>query len=184
MPSRAELVARSAVVGVDASSYPNDSKLEQRLLWLEKRATAITGTIATTTLTSDTTTVADTETVTIGSKVYIFKTTLTETKASSTLTSDATAPDDGDRVQLDGVTYVFRTTLSSPAVANEVLIGVSAAVALDNLKSAINLGGTIGTDYSSATKQHPTCTATTNTDTTQLVTANRVGVYGNSVHYE
>lgn len=181
MPSRAELVMRAAVVGQDPTLFPNDSKLEQKLLYLEKNATAFTGTISTTTLTSDTTSVSDGNTVTLDDYVYTFKTALTETAASSTLTSDTTAPADGDFIQVDGVTYTAKTTLSVPALANEVLIGGSAAVFLDNLKSAINRTGTVGTDYSSATVIHPTVTATTNTDTTQLVVAKQIGATGNLI---
>lgn len=181
MAQRNELLARAAVVGLDGTTIPNDSKLEQKVLYLEKNASTITGTISTTTLTSDTTTVADGETVTIGEKTYKFKTTLTETAASSTLTSTGTTPTDGDKVQVGGRTYIAKTTLSSPAVADEVLIGGSAAIFLDNLKSAINHTGTVGTDYSSTTAIHSEVTATTNTDTTQLVTAKRVGTYGNLI---
>lgn len=70
------------------------------------------------------------------------------------------------------------------AVANEVLIGASAAVALDNLKDAINLGtiaGTQGTTYSTGTLVHPSVTATTNTNTTQVVQAINYGTAGNSI---
>lgn len=179
MPQRNELVARAAVVGLDPTTIPNDSKLEQKVLYLEKNATTITGTISTTTLTSDTTTASDGDTVTIGPTTYTFKTALTEAAASSTLTSTGTTPTDSDKIQVDGVTYTAKTTLSVPALANEVLIGGSAAVFLDNLKSAINRTGTVGTDYSSATVIHPTVTATTNTDTTQLVVAKQIGVQGN-----
>lgn len=180
MPARNELAARAAVVGIDHTVYPNDSKLEQKVLFMEKNATAQTGTISTTTLTSTGTAVSDGDTVTLKGRTYTAKTTLTEAAASGTLTSDATAPADGDLVHIDGVTYVYRTTLTVPATANEVLIGVSAAVALDNLKSAITVDGTSGV-YASNTVVHPTVTATTNTNTTQLVVAKAIGVAGNSI---
>lgn len=173
---RNELSVRARVVGLDHTLYPNDSKLEQKLLWLEKNATAFTGASATGVLTSDNTNNADAETVTIGSQTYTYKTTLTGTLASGTLTSDATAPSDGDRVTIDGISYTFRTALTNTVGAPyEVLIGVSAAVALDNIKSAINLDGTAV--YGAGTAIHPTVTATTNTNTTQLVVAKK---YGNS----
>lgn len=182
MPSRAELVARANVLGIDTTTakMANDSALEQRVLWNEKRATAITGTIATTTLTSSGTAVTDGDTFTLRTKVYTAKTALTETAATGTVTSDATAPSDGDIIQIDGVAYVARTALSSPAVTNEVLIGVSAAVFLDNLKSAINLDGTPAV-YSSNQVIHPTVTATTNGNTTQVVAAKKVGTAGNLI---
>lgn len=180
MPSRQELVVRANAVGVSPSSYPNDSKLEQKVLYMEKRATTFAGTLATGVLTSDATNVSDGDTVTIGSVTYTFKTALTGVKATGLLTSDGTAPSDGDTVTIRGVTYTFRTALSSPAQKNEVLIGVSAAVALDNLKIAINAsGGTEGVEYSVGTTAHPYVTAETNTNTTQVVQAKDYGTYAN-----
>jgi len=106
--------------------------------------------------------------------------------ASSTLTSDATAPSNNDTVTftgtLDGTllteVYTYKTTLTG--AANEVLIGASAAAALDNIKSAINDSGTEGTHYGTGTVASVLVNATTNTDTTQLVVANIPGTLGNS----
>ena len=71
-----------------------------------------------------------------------------------------------------------------------MLIGISAAVALDNLKLAINGGGTnyptaadasgMGTTWSTGTVRHSLVNATTNTNTTQLVEANNYGTAANS----
>jgi hypothetical protein len=66
-------------------------------------------------------------------------------------------------------------------VDGNVLIGGSAAIALDNLKSAVNLTSGAGTTYAAATTIHPTVTATDNTDTTQLFAAKVAGVAGNSI---
>lgn len=174
---RNELVTRARAVGFDPTTVPNDSKLEQKVLWLEKNATTFAGALATGVLTSDNTNNADTETVTIGSQVYTFKTTLSAALASSTFTTDGTAFANGETVTIEGQTYVFVTALDTTGTpSNEVLIGVSAAVSLDNLKSAINADGTVGV-YSSGTRAHPLVTATTNTNTTQLVVAK---LYGNS----
>lgn len=179
MPSRQELVIRANAVGLNPANYPNDSKLEQKVLFLEKNATTFSGTLATGTLTVDGDLTSGDQ-VTIGNRTYTFRTALTGVKATGLLTSDATAPSDGDTVTINGLQYTFRTTLSSPAQAFEVLIGASAAAALDNLKIAINdSGGTEGTEYSVGTYAHPHVTATTNTNTTQLVEAREFGTAAN-----
>src|ERR1017187_1254989 len=66
--------------------------------------------------------------------------------ASTTLTNDGALPLDGDVVVLGAKYYTFRTALTtSPAtVANEVLIGVSGATALDNLQTAVDTGASVG----------------------------------------
>lgn len=180
MPARNELVIRAHAVNVDPANYPNDSKLEQKVLYMEKNGTAFTETKGTGVFTIAGADVSSGDTITVGNRTYTFRTALTGVKATGLLTSDATAPSDGDTVSIEGVTYTFRTALSNPAQANEVLIGGSAAAALDNLKIAINAsGGTIGTEYSLGTVAHPLVTATTNTNTTQLVEAREFGTRPN-----
>lgn len=78
MPSRNELNARARSAGFDPATIPNDSKLEQKVLYLEKNSAAKTGTAAISTLTSTNTEVTDAETVTIGSVTYRFKDTMTQ----------------------------------------------------------------------------------------------------------
>lgn len=189
MPSRQELVIRANAVGITASNYPNDSKLEQKVLYMEKNGTTYTETLGTGVFTTAGADVANGDTATIGNRTYSFKTALSGVKATSTLTSDATAPSDGDTVTIEGKTYTYKTTLSSPAQQNEVLIGVSAAVALDNIKLAINQGGTNyptaadnsgqGTTWSTGTVRHALVNATTNANTTQVVEANDFGTQAN-----
>ena len=116
-----------------------------------------------------------------GSIATVEKTPVNAVASEGTLTSDATAPSDTDTVTIDTKTYTFKTTLTP--TEGEVLIGANAAAALDNLKSAINHTGTPDTDYSCAAV-HPTVTATTNTDTTQIVQAKTKGVAGNSIAFE
>lgn len=182
MPSRQELNLRARNVGIDPANYPNDSKLEQRVIYEEKNSATEAGSLATATLTSNATNVSNNDTVTIGDRVYTFKTNLTEVLATATLTSNATIPEDGAQVSIGDRTYTFKTALSSnPTVPNEVLIGGSAAVALDNLLVAINAGATAGTNYSIGTVAHEKVTATTNTNTTQLIVAKVPGVLANGI---
>lgn len=103
------------------------------------------------------------------------------TKAFSTITSNGTAPANGATVTIGGQIYTFKTALTASTTANEVLIGVSAAVALDNLKSAINKSAGGGTTYGSNTVANAYVTATTNADTTQLVEAIVGGTAANAV---
>jgi hypothetical protein len=187
MPARNELNIRAAAVGLDNTTIANDSKLEQKILFLEKRQSTITGTAATTTLTT-TGTATNGETITFtdmaGSRVYTLKTALTEVAASGTLTSTGTIPNDGDSVSIGAYTYVFKTTLDTGTAFaqllaapsySEVLINASAANALANLKKAINASGIAGTDYTSNVIAHPLVTGGTLTTTTLLVTAKQTG---------
>jgi hypothetical protein len=130
-------------------------------------------------MTSDATAPDTGGTFVVGAKTYTARTALTEAYASAVLTSDATAPSDGDQVVVGATTYTFKTALTP--TANEVLIGASAAAALDNLKSAVNLTGTPGTDYAAATAINAEATATTNTDTEQTFVAKTLGTAGNSI---
>ncbi len=101
------------------------------------------------------------------------------TLASSTLTSTGTAPANNDTVTIGSVTYTYKTTLTG--AANEILIGASASVALDNTKSAINGTAGAGTTYGTGTSAHPQVTAGTKTATTLVVNATQPGTASNSV---
>jgi hypothetical protein len=92
--------------------------------------------------------------------------------ATGVLTSDTTKPDDGDTITIGTETYTLLDTLSTgPTVPFEVLIGGTAAAALANLKKAINLTGTEGTDYSVGTTQSAFVVAGAVDATTLAVTA-------------
>lgn len=99
--------------------------------------------------------------------------------ASTLLTSDATAPSDGETVTLGSKTYTFKTALTPTPF--EVLIGISASVALDNLKSAVNATAGAGTTYATGTGANPDITAGTKTATTILFTAKVGGKGGNAL---
>lgn len=96
--------------------------------------------------------------------------------ATGTVTFSTIA--NGNVVTIGSKTYTIVTALTP--LEGEVLLGGSDAVALDNLKSAINHTGTPGTDYSVAAA-HPTVFATTNTNTTQVVQALNPGTAGNLI---
>lgn len=95
--------------------------------------------------------------------------------AAATLTSTGSAPTDGNTVTIGDITYIFVDTLSTdPDVPYEVLID-TAAITLDNLKSAINATAGEGTTYGTGTVAHPDVTAGTNTDTTQVINVTVAG---------
>lgn len=121
---------------------------------------------------------ADSDEIPVGS-ILRTGTPVSGVKATRTLTSTGVAPANGATVTIGSRTYTFQTTLTN--VAGNVLIGVSAAVALDNLKSAINGTAGAGTTYAAATTAHPDVTATTNTDTTQVIEAIVAGTGGNAI---
>lgn len=178
MPSRNELVIRGNAVGLTASNYPNDSKFEQKILYLEKNGTTYTETLGTGVFTIAGADVVAGDTITVGNRVYTFRAAVTGVKATGLLTVSGVFTD-GETVTVEGKSYTMKATLSSPAQMNEVLIGADAATSLDNLKKAINASGTEGTHYSTGTVAHALVTATTNTDTTQLVEAKDYGTAAN-----
>jgi hypothetical protein len=175
MPQRNELVIRASAVGLDptgASYVANDSKLEQKVLWLEKRGTTFAGTLASGTMTNDGTQSTSGDTVVVGAITYTYVTALTETAASTTLTIGS-EPSDGDIVSIGGYAYTFRTALTNGGTApGEVLIGGSASASCTNLGYAIaNTGGTAGTNYGLGNTANPLVTVGTVTSSTVALTA-------------
>lgn len=103
-------------------------------------------------------------------------------------TGDSTPGVAAETVTIDGVVYSFVTALSetsgAAAVANQILFGADSAAALDNLKLAINYdteGADEGTLYSTGTVIHPTVTATTNANDSQVVAAKVKGTDAESI---
>ena len=101
------------------------------------------------------------------------------TFANTTLTSDATAPAAAATIVIGGITYTAVATLTGAAY--EVLIGISASVFLDNLKSAINATAGAGTTYGLNTLAHPSVVATTKAATTLLIVAKVSGTTPNAI---
>lgn len=102
--------------------------------------------------------------------------------AIGTLTSDATNVSDGDTVVVGAtggtsITYRFKTTLVN---AYDVLIGSDAATSLANLQKAINLSGTLGTEYANGTVVNPDIIAYALTSTTLKVGFRTLGTGGNA----
>lgn len=94
------------------------------------------------------------------------------------VTSDAALIVIGNRTYT-AVVELSETSGASP-VADQILWETSEAVFLDNLKSAINSTGTLGTKYSTGTAIHSQVIATTNSNTEQTFVAKLLGVVGNS----
>jgi len=188
MPSRNELVIRGNAVGLTASNFPNDSKFEQKILYLEKNGTTYAGALGTGVFTIAGADVAAADTITVGNRTYTFRSTLTGVKATGTITTTDVFTD-GETISINGKTYTMKATLSSPAQANQVLIGASAAASLDNLKTAINGGSTAyptaadasgeGSTYSTGTVRHSNVVATTNANDSQVVEARDFGTAAN-----
>ena len=80
--------------------------------------------------------------------------------------------------------YTFVDALSedeAAAIVDQVLYGGSEAAALDNMLVALNAGATVGTNYSTGTVVNPDVSATTNTDTAQVIQAKVKGVIGDLI---
>jgi hypothetical protein len=154
MPSRAELDLRARVLGVNPANYPNDSALEQRVLYLEKRQDTVTGTAASSTLTSNGTNVSDGDTVTIGNVTYTFKTTLGTTAnqvligasaaASLTNLSQAISGSGGT----PGTTYTANTT---PIPHPDISIGTVTSTTIPITAKSKNYGNSVATTKSATT---------------------------------
>lgn len=98
MPSRQELNLRAYAVGFDPSTIANDSKLEQKILYLEKNSYTVTGTIPTTTLTSSGVAVAG-ETITIGDVTYTWRAAITAASPANEVKIGAAATNSLDNLK-------------------------------------------------------------------------------------
>lgn len=81
-------------------------------------------------------------------------------------------PSAGETLVLGDQTYTFRSTLTSPAVADEILIGVDAAGTASNVRDAIAAdAANEGTTYSTGTSQNRHATAELSSATVTLTAA-------------
>lgn len=99
-------------------------------------------------------------------------------KASGTLTLTG-QPLDTETVTIGTKVYTFLDTLTN--TDGYVHIGATAEESADNLRNAINGGPGRGTDYATATTDHPDVTATDGAGTTVVITAKVDGTAGNSI---
>lgn len=150
MASRHELNLRAYAMGFDPTTIPNDSKLEQQILRLEKNQTAvaITATAPTTTLTSTGVAVAA-ETMTIGGVTYTFRAAVTNTipneikiGAAATNTLDNIK----DAINGTAIVGVPGTDYSSSTKRNPlVTAGAKNATTLVLTATDTNIGGSTAT---------------------------------------
>jgi hypothetical protein len=96
--------------------------------------------------------------------------------ASQTLTVTG-QPLNTETVTVGGKVYTFQTVLTN--VDGNVFIGATAAASLQNLKDAVNLTGTPGTQYAAATAANPDSVADTITATTLIFRSRVAGTVGN-----
>ena len=179
MPSRNELVIRASAVGVDPANYPNDSKLEAKVLYMEKNGTTYTETLGTGVLTGTGDLTAG-DKVLIGNRTYTFRASLTGARAGGTYTNASIAVA-GETVTIDGVTYTYVAAISSTAEQPyAVLLGANPTASLANLIKAIDDSGTEGTHYGIGTNAHPRVSGVSSDATTAVVTYDAYGVVGNS----
>lgn len=147
MSFRQSLNLRARVVGLDPSTIQNDSVLEQRVIKLEKEATTVTGASATTTLTS-TGVAQNNETMTIGTRVYTFKTALTGAADEILIGAAATNTLDNikDAINRTSVSGGPGSTYGAGTTVNEqVSAGAKNATTLVLTALYPSLGNTIAT---------------------------------------
>jgi hypothetical protein len=107
------------------------------------------------------------------------------TLGGGTGTSDPAVTTAGAQFIINGRTYTavveLNETLGATAVVDQIKWVTSEAVFLDNVKKAINLTGTAGTDYSTGTTINADVIATTNTNTQQTIVSKLLGTVGNAI---
>lgn len=115
MPARNELVIRGNAVGLTASNYPNDSKFEQKILYLEKNGTTYTETLGTGTLTQSGA-ATNGDKILIGNRTYTYVTALTGAQDEIKLTGAAAT-------ELDMLKDAVNATAVTGAEGTDFFIG-------------------------------------------------------------
>lgn len=100
------------------------------------------------------------------------------TPATALLTLTANAVD-GETVTIGTQTYTWKNTVA--AIADQVLVGATAAASLVNLKAAVNLEAGAGTLYGSGTAANTSAKVQSVTSTTAFVVAIVGGSGGNTI---
>ena len=103
---------------------------------------------------------------------------VTLTHAVTTLTSTGTATDT-NTLTIGGKTYTVQTSLTN--VDGNILIGADAAATCQNIYDAVNLTGTVGTQYATAMTANTRVRASAVTATTVVFRALTPGEIGNLI---
>lgn len=187
MPSRNELNLRAYAMGFNPATIANDSKLEQKVLWLEKNQTAaaITATAPTTTLTSSGVAVAG-ETMTIGGVTYTFRAAITSASPANEIKIGAAATNTLDNIKdaVNGTAIVgapgseySQATKRNPLVT----AGAKAATTLVFTTTDTNVGGSTPTTETMTNFAFTGATMSAGT-LGAVVVANRTTVDDNANH--
>jgi hypothetical protein len=112
------------------------------------------------------------------SEVRVFAAAIANVAATAILTA-AGQPANTNTVTIGSVTYTFQTVLVN--APNNVLIGATASISLDNLIAAINAGAGAGTLYGTGTVANPHVSALAGAGDTIDVTAVVAGSAANAV---
>lgn len=149
MASRNELNMRAAAVGLDPSTIVNDSKLEQKVLYLEKNSSTVTGTAPTGTITASGVAVAG-ETITIGGVTYTWRASITAASPANEIKIGAAATNSLDNLKdaINGTSAVgapgseySQATVRHPHVTAGAKNATTLVVASPNT----NTGGSLAT---------------------------------------
>lgn len=149
MASRNELNMRAAAVGLDPSTIVNDSKLEQKILYIEKNSSTVTGTAPTGTITSSGVAVAA-ETITIGGVVYTWRAAITAASPANEVKIGAAATNSLDNLKdaINGTALVGApgSEYSQKTVAHpDVVAGAKNATTLVVASRNTNSNGSLAT---------------------------------------